>query len=220
MATRSIGDVWLAAVVVGAVLVGAMWRPFMTAWDCYADWSGGTVALGEVVEATAETGLVLRFEEPGQETCKAHLGASSLSEYELGDRVLAYRRADRPGVCELEVTIDAARALLVASAALLVALLLGILLVAKVVSRSLSETPSLTTQFDTGQPLACPRCTKPMAEGYLPLLAGIHWRRVSEPVGIPHALKGLPGTVGWWGRPRVHAYRCEACEVVTFRYGA
>jgi len=59
-----------------------------------------------------------------------------------------------------------------------------------------------------------------MAEGYLPLLAGVHWRGPDDPVGMPHALRGLPGTVGLRTRPKVHAFRCEPCEVVIFRYGA
>lgn len=41
-----------------------------------------------------------------------------------------------------------------------------------------------------------------------------------EVVGLPHALAGLPGTVGWRGRPRPHALRCAPCQVITLRYGA
>jgi hypothetical protein len=59
-----------------------------------------------------------------------------------------------------------------------------------------------------------------MAEGYLPILSGIHWRRPDQPIGLPHALSGMPGTVGWKGRPCLHAFRCEACRIVTFGYGS
>ena len=59
-----------------------------------------------------------------------------------------------------------------------------------------------------------------MEEGYLPLQAGVPWRKPGEPIGLANAFHGLPGTVaGLCKRPRVHAYRCEPCEVVTFRYG-
>jgi hypothetical protein len=58
-----------------------------------------------------------------------------------------------------------------------------------------------------------------MEEGYLPLVSGIQWRKGSEPIGLPHALKGLAGTVGWRGRPRLHAFRCSRCEIVSFQYG-
>ncbi|MBW2291305.1 MAG: hypothetical protein JRG94_03240 [Deltaproteobacteria bacterium] len=225
MAKKGVVTIWIVAAVASAALVGLLWRPFLTAWTCYSDWSTGTVDEGEVVEATPETGLVLRFAktdvEGEAETCTAYLGVTRLEDYEIGDKIIAYRRADRPGVCEQQATIDAARALLSAVAATVVAALLFAFLIAKVVSRSLTKTPTLTTRFEPiPTPFPCPRCAKPMEEGYLPLVAGIHWRQTSEPIGLPHALAGLPGTVGWLGRPRVHAYRCEACTVVIFRYGA
>jgi hypothetical protein len=227
MAKKGVVTTWMVAGIASAAVIGVLWRPFMKAWTCYSQWSTGTVSEGEVVEATPETGLVLRFakgegEVEGEgETCIAYLGVTRLEDYEIGDKIVAYRRADRPGVCEQQATLDAAKALLSAVAATVVAALLFAVLLAKVISRSLSKTPTLTTRFDsTPTPFPCPRCAKPMEEGYLPLVAGIHWRQTSEPIGLPHALAGLPGTVGWRGRPRVHAYRCEACTVVIFRYGA
>lgn len=225
MAKKGVVTIWIVAAVASAAVVGALWRPFLTAWTCYSQWSSGTVSEGEVVEATPEAGLVLRFakeeDEEEAETCTAYLGVTRLEDYEIGDKVIAYRRVDRPGVCEQQATIDAAQALLSAVAATVVAALLFAFLIAKVVSRSLTQTPTLTTRFEPiPTPFPCPRCAKPMEEGYLPLVAGIHWRGTSQPIGLPHALAGLPGTVGWRGRPRVHAYRCEACKVVIFRYGA
>lgn len=221
MANRKSVMVWLVAAAISAAILGAFWRPFMKAWTCYSQWSDGTVSTGEVIAATPEPGLILRFNGDDEDTCIAVLGVTRLEDFTIGDEVVAYRRPDRPGVCEQQATIDAARALLTAVAALVVAMLLGAFLMAKVVSRSLSATPELTTRFEpVPTPLPCPRCEKPMEEGYLPLIAGIHWRQARQPIGFPHALGGLPGTVGWRGRPRVHAYRCEACSVVIFRYGA
>jgi hypothetical protein len=46
-----------------------------------------------------------------------------------------------------------------------------------------------------------------------------YWRHPGEPVGLPHALSGLPGTVGRQRRPRLHAFRCEGCSVITLKYG-
>ena len=58
-----------------------------------------------------------------------------------------------------------------------------------------------------------------LAEGYVVLLAGVHWREPGQPIGMPHALGGLPGTVGWRGRPRLHAFRCPSCEILIAQYG-
>jgi hypothetical protein len=78
--------------------------------------------------------------------------------------------------------------------------------------------PQRRMEVDPGA-VQCPVCGGKMDEGYLPLLAGMHWRLLGEPIGLPHALSGLPGTVGWRGRRLVHAFRCSGCEVITFQYG-
>ena len=33
------------------------------------------------------------------------------------------------------------------------------------------------------------------------------------------AIGGFPGTVGWRGRPLVHAFRCTGCEILALQYG-
>lgn len=226
MANRKILGVWIVAGVVAAALVFGLWRPFATAWTCYADWSAEGPEPARVVAASPETGLVLRLTETDAETCTAYLGYVRIEDYAPGDEMRVYRRVDRPGRCEAEASVDAARALLMSLSSVVVVLLLGVVWVAMRVGRRLAA-PALTTRFDRPEaprpasaPLACPRCAKPMEEGYLPLQSGVHWRAVDQPVGFPHPLRGLPGTVGWRNRPRVHAYRCESCEVLTFRYGA
>ena len=139
--------------------------------------------------------------------------------YKPGDRVDVVSRDDRPGVCEFQSTIEASEALLLALGGTVLALLLGVALVAIGLQRLLTEVPELTTRLDATD-LPCPRCAKSMEEGYLPLQAGLPWRRLGDPVGLVNAFHGLPGTrVGLRARPRLHAYRCEPCEVVLFRYG-
>ena len=205
------------ASVVALVILLAIASPFLRALRCYTDWASGEVAEGEVVKADPEVGLVLRFDD-GQ-ACSVNLGPTALEDFELGEGVMAVRRGDRPGECELLSTIEASRAFLTAFAALVVALLLLVLLTAIGLNRVLNQVPELTTRFDAG-PLPCPRCQAPMEEGYLPLQSGVPWRRPDQPIGVAHAFHGLPGTApGLRTRPRVHAYRCEPCEVVTFRYG-
>ena len=226
MANRGVVGVWLVAGLVAALLIGVMWKPFATAWTCYFDWSAGGRESAEVIESNSESGVVLQLTESDGETCVAYLGYTSFEDHRPGDSMFVYRRADRPGRCEIEASIEAAKALLTAVSSVLVVLLLGLILIVKVVTRSITAVPELTTRFDApdrsgDQPAVfpCPRCAKPMKEGYLPLLSGVHWRNPQDPVGLPTALGGLPGTVSWRGRPRVHAYRCEPCEVLTFRYG-
>jgi hypothetical protein len=68
--------------------------------------------------------------------------------------------------------------------------------------------------------MECPDCGGTMKEGYIPIVRAIHWREKDQPVGIAPAWKGLPGIKLSWLRPtKLHAFRCEQCEVVGFRYG-
>ncbi len=206
------------AVGVSLAILVAIAPPFLRAWHCYTDWAGGEFVDGTVVRAEPETGLVVQLVDG--EACTVAVGPSHLDDFERGESVPVVRRADRPGSCELASTIEASEAFLIAFAAVVVALLLVIALIAIGVERQLTQAPELTTRFDGGEGPACPRCQKPMEEGYLPLQAGVPWRRPGEPIGMVSVFHGLPGTVtGLRHRPRVHAYRCEPCEVVTFRYG-
>lgn len=201
-----------------AVILGALAPPMWRAYGCYADWGAGERGEALVVSAGHETGPVLQWDDGG--VCTAPAGAATADEFEAGERVAAVRRADRPGICELAVTVDVSRGLLVAVAAGTFCLLLFVVLMASVVLRSLTRVPQLTTHLHlaSGAP-ACPRCAKSMEEGYLPLKNGIHWRGRGAPVGAAGPFGGLQGTLSILKPPRVHAFRCEPCEVVTFRYG-
>ncbi len=214
--------VWAVATLLGLAVVLVLWVPGQRAYHCFADWTSGQMAEAEIVSVEAATGIELRFEDG--ELCLAPFGVSSIDEFAAGDRIEAVRRADRPGICETRATIEAARSLLVSVAAGVVCILLAIGLMARVIARSLTQVPQLTTRFElpeeTEGTAACPRCTKPMDEGYLPLRAAIHWRRLGAPVGAAGAFGGLRGTMSLRKPPRVHAFRCEPCEVVMFRYGA
>lgn len=65
----------------------------------------------------------------------------------------------------------------------------------------------------------CPKCGADMTEGYLPTIGGICWRDKDDPVGIPTILSGLPGTTFWVKRPKLHAFHCKNCRIITFKYG-
>jgi hypothetical protein len=153
--------------------------------------------------------------------CTAKTSRSHLARLAPGDALEVVVPEGRPDECVLVATLENSAALLWAIGGG-VALFLGMLVAAGLaLQRSFTRRLPPTTRFDLASGgLACPRCDAPMSEGYLPLLAGLHWREPGQPVGLPHALSGLPGTVGWRGRPRLHAYRCTQCEIVTLQYGA
>jgi hypothetical protein len=148
------------------------------------------------------------------ETSEGHLAAAA-----AGDVLEVVLPEGRPGECVLVATLENSMALMTALAALLAVFVLVLVLLGLFLQRSFTRPGVPNTRFDLppGAP-ACPRCRAPMTEGYLPLLAGIHWRDTGQPVGMPHALAGLPGTTGWRERARVHAFRCPSCAIVTFQY--
>ncbi len=75
-----------------------------------------------------------------------------------------------------------------------------------------------TTRLDL-EKIDCPKCGLIMTEGYLPTVGGVCWREKDDPVGIPTILSGLPGTTFWARRPKLHAFHCKGCEIITFKYG-
>lgn len=219
---RPVQVLWVLIALVAVLLVALAGPPFVRVGSCVAAYSSGERAAAHVL-STHDDGVSVRIEgyDVGQaRTCFVPRGDLGRDELAAGDPLAVVIHADLPERCTTQVTLDASEALMLAMTATFVAFLLGLLLFGLVVQRSLTAAPVLTTHLDLeAKPLACPRCGKPMDEGYLPLVAGVHWRKPGEPTGLPHALGGLPGTVGWRGRPRLHGFRCETCEVVLFRYG-
>jgi hypothetical protein len=196
--------------------------PFLNAWRCYERAAGGEPAEATVISAETEVGVVLQLTSGSQvgSACTVKVSKTYAAELQAGDTLAVFSYADRPGDCELADTIEASGALLWVIGSVVAIILLFLVLLGITVQRKFSQTPVLTTRFDSpGSGMNCPRCGSSMNEGYLVPAAGIHWRNAGQPLGLPHALGGLPGTVGWKGRPRLHAYRCESCEISTFHYG-
>lgn len=80
------------------------------------------------------------------------------------------------------------------------------------------DASALTTNLHiNGMP--CPKCNANMTEGYLTTGRGIVWRDIDQPVGIPNMFSGLPGTVFFGKRQKLHAYHCDSCMIATFKYG-
>lgn len=216
--------VWLQIAAVVAVLLGVVAGPMETAWRCYQLHAHGERARSEVVGKDPAVGLVLRVTSGSRAGTSCTTGTSEghFAAAVAGDVLEVVLLDGKPGECELVATLENSLALLTAVAALLSVLVLMLVLLGLFLQRSFTRPGVPNTRFDladlaAGGP-ACPRCRAPMAEGYLPLLAGIHWRDAGQPVGLPHALAGLPGTTGWRARARLHAYRCPSCAIMTFQY--
>lgn len=139
--------------------------------------------------------------------------------------IVSYLPSD-PSVCTLPDSISASRTILMSMMAVAGTLLLLAAGFTVHVYRSFRDPAPgspvrLTTGFDLppGEP-RCPRCGAEMTEGYIPTSAGIPWRDRDDPVGMPTIVSGLPGTKPFLKRPRLHAYRCPKCDIVTFKYGS
>jgi len=212
--------VWAPLAALGLLGVGLLASPLATAWRCYELHARGERAATHVVGKDPAVGLVLEIDSGSLagSHCTAHTSDAHLASVEQGERLEVVLPEARPGECVLVATLENSAALLWGISGSVVVLLLMLLLVGLLLVRSFERPGAPSTRFDLSG-VACPRCRTPMREGYLPLLAGVHWRELGQPVGLPHALAGLPGTTGWRGRPCLHAYRCQACEIVTFRYG-
>ncbi|MFI5323525.1 MAG: PF20097 family protein [Thermodesulfobacteriota bacterium] len=133
---------------------------------------------------------------------------------------------DDPSKCTLPNSLGINRLLLISLIAVAVFLLLLSAGFIFYIYNSFRKPPAdkpvpLTTYLgiaDGG--LDCPKCGAPMTEGYMPTVGGVSWRDRRDPVGIPTMLNGLPGTTFCVKRPKLHAYRCETCCIIIFRYGA
>ena len=199
------------------------WRPLRIAWSCYWLHENGVREQARVVEKLPERATLALLVEQGPHAGQACTAGTSFEVFEAtekGDLLQVVYVDWKPGECELESTIEASGRVLGSFVGLLAAV--GILLLAAgaFLHRSFTrpEHPARRLQAEP-RDVRCPACGKAMDEGYVPLLAGMSWRRLGEPIGLPHALRGMPGSVGWRGRPRLHAVRCVPCEVVTLQLG-
>lgn len=214
---------WLAVGAVAAAIAVPVWGPLRTAWLCYRLYAHGEREQAELLhKLEGRTTFVLRIDQGTHAgmSCTAGTSAEIYESMEPGARLEVVYLDAKPGDCELVSTIEASRLVL----ALFVGMLGGILVFLTGIGVLLTRTftrpgaPERRMEADPRE-VRCPACGKRMEEGYVPLLAGLHWRTPGQPVGLPHVLSGLPGTVGRRSRPRLHAFRCVPCEVLTLQYG-
>jgi hypothetical protein len=221
-ARRKLIALWSVVALLTAGLLYAVYTPLAVAWRCYRLHENGEHVAAEVVDKKESLGLILRVTEGPQagQACAADSSGAIYDRAQPGDRLAVVVRPELPGECTLESTLEYSLAILVSLGAAVGFVILLLVSVGAWIHRSLTAAPRLTAHLGLGtKDVHCPACGAVMAEGYLPLLSGVHWRRIDEPIGLPHALSGLPGTVGWRGRPCLHAFHCETCRIVTFGYG-
>jgi hypothetical protein len=214
---------WALLGLLIAVILGVVAKPMAIAWRCYRLNASGVHAQAEVAEKLASPTLVLVIASGSRagNACTAKTSAAHHEALAIGDVLAVVHRPERPGECVLEATLENSAALLWSLTGAIAVPVLLILWLGVFLHRSQTAPAFLTSRLDAdAKEVTCPECGAEMAEGYLPILAGMHWRGLDEPIGLPNALRGLPGTVGWRTRPRLHGFRCEACSVVTFKYGA
>lgn len=156
--------------------------------------------------------------------CRVRVSRSLYRAREIDDEISVTHLPGEFDRCVLTRALPVNRALSIfVLAASGLAVLLGIGLLAFVYlgfRKPSAERPTrLTSRFDPGVRALCPSCGSDMAEGYVPATGGLAWREPDEPVGLPTIFSGLPGTVFWLRRPRLQAFRCEECQVLTLKYG-
>jgi hypothetical protein len=213
---------WALLGLLAAVIVGSVARPLMMGWRCYRLNADGEHASAEVVEKLSGSTLLLQIGGGSREgnACTAGTSVKHHRALRAGDTLAVVYRTERPGECVLVATLENSAVLLWSLSGAIAIILLLILWAGVVAHRSFGAPPFLTSHLDAdAKDVTCPQCGAEMTEGYLALQSGLHWRAIDHPIGVPHALGGLPGTVGWRVRPRLHGFRCEACSVVTFKYG-
>jgi hypothetical protein len=209
--------IWLLLGLLAAVIVSPLARPMLGAWRCYARWQADPRAMAEVLDKQPPN-LVLRLTS-GPDSGALCTARTRETLAEPGQTLqVAYRASTQS--CVAQATVERSGALLWALTSGLACVLGLIALVGVGLQRAFTRPAAPPRRMDADpDSLACPACGGKLAEGYLVPLAGVHWREPDEPIGMPHALGGLPGTVGWRGRPRLHAFRCPGCEILIAQYG-
>jgi hypothetical protein len=213
---------WLVLSVLVAAIALPIAGPMRVAWRCYWLHENGVREQAEVLHKleNATFALLITDGPHAGEGCTADTSPAIFDATEVGDALEVVRPDWKLGECELSSTIEASAQLLWVISGGLGFALLGIFAFGFFLTRSFTRPRYPTRRIGVdSRDVRCPACGKEMDEGYLAIIAGIHWRKLGDPIGLPHALGGLPGTVGRRGRPRLHAFRCVPCEIVTFQYG-
>jgi hypothetical protein len=214
--------IWLGAFLLCGTLVSVAAPPLAKVWQCYRLADSADREVGTVIGKHESVGLVLSFGDDFASTdaCTAETPPAVFEAAQVGDTFDVVRKPGRPDQCYLESSLALSGAILAGVSGLTLVAILLILGLALVAHRSFAGPPLLTSSFSMHEmgSMTCPVCAVAMDTGYIVPFGGIHWRVSDQPIGLPTALGGLPGTVGWKGRPCLQAFRCRKCDIVTFKH--
>jgi hypothetical protein len=214
--------VWLAVAGFAALVCVPLAGPLHTGWRCLILHQSAERERAEVVGRLEHATLALAIVEGAHagQACTADTSDAIFEATHEGDTLEVVYLDWKPGECELISTLEASAQLLWVVSGTIGLVLACLLAFGVALTRSFTRPVEVARRLPAEpREVRCPACGKQMDEGYVPILAGLHWRRPGQPIGLPHALAGLPGTVGWRGRPRLHAFRCAPCEILTLQYG-
>ena len=161
----------------------------------------------------------------GAEICQVNVSKRLYEEKAIGDRVLVTYLPEDPSVCQLPLSIASNTSFilfgfLVSFFFLLLVLILIFFLLGSYRKNEHTKPITLSNRMDIeAHQIVCPNCHQEMREGYIPVMGAIPWRSMDEPVGLPTIFSGLPGTIFWFRRPKLHAFHCKKCRIVIFKYG-
>lgn len=170
--------------------------------------------------------LHLKLPGLGSEYTICQLGVSK-ELYDVsppGSRIPVTYLPESPQKCRLTASLPGTQSVMLFGISLSACMILFASVASFYIFRSYRKTGlgsagALSTEIRPGSGMHCPECDADMEEGYLPMNRGIYWRNLDEPVGMPTLFSGLPGTISWLRRQRLHAYHCKICKIITFKYG-
>lgn len=214
---------WLSIGALLALIALPLAQPLASAWRCYWLVENAEREHARVLhklEETTSLGLYIDAGLRAETSCLASTSRAVFEATEVGDTLEVVAVDWKSGDCELVSTLEASGRLLWLMSGVLAAFAFGLVAIGTFLTRSFSRPmfPPRRMEVDPAE-VRCPACGKRMEEGWVPMLSGMSWRRLGQPIGLPHGLTGLSGTVGWRGRPRLHAFRCVPCEIVSLQYG-
>jgi hypothetical protein len=214
--------IWGAVIGLSAFMALTIGPPLLKVWQCYHLANNAERVVASVVGKHESVGLVLEFgsERTPTDSCTAQTSKAVFDAAQVGDTFEIVRKPGRPDQCYLTSSLALSGLILAGLSGLTLTALALSLGVAWFAQRSFAGAIKLTSEFAPGDlpNVSCCGCSAAMEPGYIVPFGGIHWREQDQPIGLPTAFGGLPGTVGWRGRPRLQAFRCEACGIVTFKH--
>lgn len=190
-------------------------------------WKNGRIFKTSITSPTDDHRFLVGFvtKDGTEATCRFGVSKNTWDVIGRRDELSVIYLPEDPSRCTLPHSLELNRLLsfsLMGVAFFLLLLAIGFCVY---IYKSFKKPPpdkpvALTTHLGLpGEGLECPRCGAQMREGYMPTIGGVSWRNRGDAVGIPSMLTGLPGTASLIKRPKLHAYRCEECRIVTFKYG-